>query len=119
MSLAPSQTATRIPRLRDRLGDAGCDALLVTRLVNVRYLTGFTGSAGMLLVLPDDVVLATDGRYRDQSAEQLAESRMRDRFRPILREAIQDVGLVAANPPEAVAQQKIVEELLDRLKSSG
>ena len=72
MSLAPSQTATRIPRLRDRLGDAGCDALLVTRLVNVRYLTGFTGSAGMLLVLPSDVVLTTDGRYRDQSAEQLA-----------------------------------------------
>jgi Xaa-Pro aminopeptidase len=44
----------------------------VTHLVNVRYLTGFTGSAGLLLVLPDEVVFTTDGRYRDQAAEQLA-----------------------------------------------
>jgi Xaa-Pro aminopeptidase len=70
--VVPSQTAGRVPRLRERLGDAGCDAVLVTRLVNVRYLTGFTGSAAMLLVLPDELVLTTDGRYRDQSAEQLA-----------------------------------------------
>jgi Xaa-Pro aminopeptidase len=54
------------------LADAGCDALLVTNLVNVRYLTGFTGSAGLLLLLPDESVLTTDGRYRDQAAEQLA-----------------------------------------------
>jgi Xaa-Pro aminopeptidase len=54
------------------MADAGCEALLVTNLVNVRYLTGFTGSAALLLVLPDNVVLTTDGRYRDQAAEQLA-----------------------------------------------
>ena len=67
-----ADTAGRVGRLRERFADAGCDALLVTRLVNVRYLTGFTGSAGLLLVLPDELVLTTDGRYRDQSAEQLA-----------------------------------------------
>jgi Xaa-Pro aminopeptidase len=64
--------AGRLGRLRPRLSDAGCEALLVTNLVNLRYLTGFTGSAGLLLVLPDEVVLTTDGRYRDQAAEQLA-----------------------------------------------
>jgi Xaa-Pro aminopeptidase len=42
----------------------------VTRLVNVRYLTGFTGSNAALLVSPDVVVLATDGRYTTQAAEQ-------------------------------------------------
>jgi Xaa-Pro aminopeptidase len=62
---------SRLPRLRARLDDAGCDALLVTHLTNIRYLTGFTGSAGLLLVLPDDALLVTDGRYRDQSREQL------------------------------------------------
>ncbi len=66
------QVPTRVPRLRARLHDAGCDALLVTHMVNIRYLTGFTGSAGLLLVRPDDLLLVTDGRYRDQSAEQLA-----------------------------------------------
>ena len=62
----------RVPRLRARLGEAGCDALLVTNLVNIRYLTGFTGSAAYLLVLPDDLLFVTDGRYRDRSAEELA-----------------------------------------------
>jgi Xaa-Pro aminopeptidase len=57
--------------VRDALGEAGCDALLVTKLVNIRYLTGFTGSAAMLLVSSDAMMLITDGRYRDQAAEQL------------------------------------------------
>ena len=63
--------AGRVPRLRGRLAEAGCDALLVTRLVNIRYLTGFTGSAALLLVRPDDLLFVTDGRYRDQSALEL------------------------------------------------
>lgn len=63
--------AGRLPRLRERFAEAGCDALLVTNLTNIRYLTGFSGSAGLLLVLPDEAVLVTDGRYQTQSAEQL------------------------------------------------
>ena len=48
------------------------DALLVTSLTNIRYLTGFTGSAGLLFVLPEDAaVLVTDGRYGTQAGEQL------------------------------------------------
>ena len=46
--------------------------MLVTDLVNVRYLSGFTGSNAALLIRVDDEtpVLATDGRYRTQAAEQ-------------------------------------------------
>ena len=46
--------------------------MLVTDLINVRYLSGFTGSNGALLVFADDrePVLATDGRYRTQAAAQ-------------------------------------------------
>ncbi len=46
--------------------------MLVTDLINVRYLSGFTGSNGALLVFADDrePVLATDGRYRTQAAQQ-------------------------------------------------
>jgi Xaa-Pro aminopeptidase len=46
--------------------------MLVTDLVNVRYLSGFTGSNAALLVFADDrgAVLATDGRYRTQAAQQ-------------------------------------------------
>jgi Xaa-Pro aminopeptidase len=46
--------------------------LLITDLVNVRYLTGFTGSNAALLIRAGDAtpVLATDGRYRTQAAQQ-------------------------------------------------
>ncbi|MGH9157964.1 MAG: M24 family metallopeptidase [Acidimicrobiales bacterium] len=71
-ALVPMEIAARLPRLRARLAEAECDALLVTNLFNIAYLTGFTGSAGILLVLADGVVLATDGRYGHQSSEQLA-----------------------------------------------
>jgi Xaa-Pro aminopeptidase len=72
MTLPAMDVAGRIGRLRERFEPAGVEALLVTRLANIRYLTGFTGSAARVLLLPDEVVLVTDGRYRDQAAEQLA-----------------------------------------------
>src|SRR5688500_19139287 len=64
--------AGRIDRLRALFPEAGIDALFVNRLVNIRYLTGFTGSAALLLVGPDEVLFVTDGRYQDQAADQLA-----------------------------------------------
>ncbi|MCV7082535.1 M24 family metallopeptidase [Mycolicibacterium insubricum] len=50
----------------------GLDAMLVSDLDNVRYLSGFTGSNAALLVYADDrgAVLATDGRYRTQATAQ-------------------------------------------------
>ncbi|HXY42695.1 MAG TPA: Xaa-Pro peptidase family protein [Acidimicrobiales bacterium] len=69
--LPPMDVAGRMGRLRDRLAEASCDALLVTGLINVRYLTGFSGSAGMLLVTQEGALLVSDGRYRDQAREQL------------------------------------------------
>jgi Xaa-Pro aminopeptidase len=54
---------------------AGIDgALLVVDLNNIRWLTGFSGSAGTLIVRPDDMVLVVDGRYGDQAREQIKNS---------------------------------------------
>ncbi len=63
--------AGRLDRLRTTFDAHEIDALVVTTLANVRYLTGFTGSAGVLTVTADAAVLTTDGRYRTQSAEQV------------------------------------------------
>ena len=70
-------TAARRDALRALVADCGLDALLVTTLVNVRYLTGFTGSAGQLLVTADADrdVFVTDGRYDTQSAAQVPDVR--------------------------------------------
>ena len=66
----PDIHGPRRDRLRQVLADRDAPAVLVTGLVNVRYLSGFTGSHGALLITPDKVVLATDGRYDVQAAQQ-------------------------------------------------
>ncbi|HUR17411.1 MAG TPA: Xaa-Pro peptidase family protein [Acidimicrobiales bacterium] len=71
-ALPAMDVAGRAVRLREQLDGAGCEAFLVTTPTNIRYLSGFSGSAGLLLVLADEMVLCTDGRYKSQSAEQLA-----------------------------------------------
>lgn len=71
--------ASRRAALRAALADRGLDALLVTDLLNIRYLTGFTGSNAALLVATDDdesrTVVCTDGRYVTQIAEQVPDLR--------------------------------------------
>ncbi|MBY8848118.1 Xaa-Pro peptidase family protein [Saccharothrix longispora] len=65
---------TRRAALRATLRQRELDALLVTNLLNVRYLTGFTGSNAALLVPADpdaDAVFCTDGRYRTQAEAQV------------------------------------------------
>jgi Xaa-Pro aminopeptidase len=76
-SLPPLDVSGRLDRLRPLFDTAGpdgqpVDALLVTTPANIRWLSGFTGSAGLLLVTRRRAVLTTDGRYRTQSVEQVA-----------------------------------------------
>ena len=96
-ALPPMDVAARVGRLRAGLDAAGCDALLVTHLVNVRYLTGFTGSAGLLLVTGDDLLFVSDGRYRDQAAEQLDAAGVRARIEITGTEQRQVVALAVAD----------------------
>jgi Xaa-Pro aminopeptidase len=71
---APLDIAARLPRLRAALAEQDLPALLVTKLENIRYLTGFTGSAALLYVDAASALFVTDGRYRTQSTEQLTEA---------------------------------------------
>lgn len=77
-TLPPMDVAGRVGRVREALAGTA-PALLVTKQVNVRWLTGFTGSAGMVLVAPDRVLLVTDGRYEAQASDQLAAAGLADR----------------------------------------
>lgn len=62
----------RAQRVADRLEEAGADALLVTGPVNVRWLTGFTGSSGLVLIgSGGQRTFVTDFRYLSQAADQL------------------------------------------------
>jgi len=64
----------RLAALRDALARADLDALLITSLPNVRYLTGFSGSNALLVVTAKDCVLLTDFRYATQVQEELGTS---------------------------------------------
>ena len=70
-ALPPILVRGRLDRLRAAFDQHEVEALVVTTLPNIRYLTGFSGSAGVLAVTRDAALLTTDGRYRTQSAEQL------------------------------------------------
>jgi len=62
--------AQRLSTLRETLRDRGLDAFLVSSPENRRYFSGFTGTAGYLLVSQDQAVLATDFRYVEQAGQQ-------------------------------------------------
>ena len=60
----------RLERLRGVLGEEGLDAILISAPENRRYLSGFSGSAGYLLISSSDAVLVTDFRYIEQAGRQ-------------------------------------------------
>jgi Xaa-Pro aminopeptidase len=61
----------RAARLEERLAERELDALVVTNLVNVRYLTGYTGTNGVAIVGAGKRLFFTDFRYMTQAAEQV------------------------------------------------
>jgi Xaa-Pro aminopeptidase len=90
--LPPIDVSARGSALRERLVEL--DALIVTDLTNLRWLTGFTGSNGVGVVLPDRTVVVTDGRYGEQAQRQLADSGC-DGDVEVGRTAAEIVGIVA------------------------
>ncbi len=74
-----------------KLQEPGLDALLVTGLHNVRYLTGFTGSSAALLLYRDArAVFYTDPRYAVQSRQQV-DCRVKIAKGPLARQVLQDI----------------------------
>lgn len=70
--------AQRLDAVRQNLKALRLDALLVTFLPHVRYLTGFSGSNGLVFVTSRNQWFFSDGRYRSQSAQEVK------RFRRII-----------------------------------
>lgn len=60
----------RLLELQRRMEDKGLDTLIITSPYNRRYMSGFTGSAGYLLITLEHALLITDFRYIDQANEQ-------------------------------------------------
>lgn len=89
----PMEFPRRTERLRKMMNEASWDGLVVTNLTNIRYLTGFTGSAGILLVTAEELVFVSDGRYRDQAAAEIQATGIECR-----------IEIVAADPDGCIAE---------------
>lgn len=63
----------RLDRLRASLGEQGLDALIVSHLPNVRYLTGFTGTSALVVIGNREPVLYSDFRYQEQAAQEVGD----------------------------------------------
>ena len=61
----------RIELIRKKLAAENLDALIVTNMPQVRYLTGFSGSSGVLVLTPKGADFVTDFRYNDQAKAQV------------------------------------------------
>ena len=79
---------SRTDRLVDLLRTRDLDSLLVTDLLNVRYLTGFTGTNGACIVTPDERLFFTDFRYVEQARAQVPEYEREEVGRDMLGELL-------------------------------
>lgn len=68
--------AQRRRRLNEILAQRKLDALLITHLPNIRYLIGFTGSAGVLVSVGGRLTFFTDGRYTAQAGDEVQGARV-------------------------------------------
>lgn len=69
--------AARLANLRQKMRERKLDSLLVSSLSNVRYLTGFTGSSGAVLLTPEQTLFFTDSRYDLQSHAEVRGAKVR------------------------------------------
>jgi Xaa-Pro aminopeptidase len=86
----------RVARLGRELDSLDAQALLVTNLTNVRYLTGFSGSNGQVLVTPDGARFMTDGRYRARARDLVKAADVSvytNRMTDVLKPLVEDSGI--------------------------
>ena len=70
----PDRRQARLAALGERLTSAKIDALLLTSLPNIRYLTGFSGTSAIAVATPSEIRLITDFRYETQVADEVGDA---------------------------------------------
>lgn len=86
----------RVEGVRRRMAEESLEAVFITYLPNVRYLSGFTGSAAVLCITPRQAWILTDFRYWEQAARQAPDFTLyrlpSRRFVEVLPEFLKEIG---------------------------
>ena len=111
-TLPPLSVAGRVDRLRAVMVERELDGFVVSDMPSVRWLTGFTGSAGTAVVTADRALFWTDGRYFLQAAEQLKGfelMKMDQPGVPDLEEWARKAGVVVGVDPSLISLSAAAE----------
>ena len=81
----------KLEKLRKAIQESQVDGLLITNEFNRRYMTGFTGTAGVAIVSQNDAVFITDFRYTEQAKKQVKEFRIVEQREVLLKEVAKQV----------------------------
>ncbi|MFD1018714.1 M24 family metallopeptidase [Thalassobacillus hwangdonensis] len=82
---------SKLTQLKQKLSDSNVEALLITSEKNRRYISGFTGSSGAVLVSKDKAILITDFRYTEQAGEQAQGFEVIEHKIPLVEEVAEQV----------------------------
>jgi len=116
-------TTNRIDCLREQLDKHNLDALFVSSPenaspVNRRYLSGFTGTSGYLLVTKDDAIIATDFRYYEQAEQQAKAFRLHksvgatDKWLPAMLEGLGGKRVAFESPHVSYQHYRAVRKIV-------
>jgi Xaa-Pro aminopeptidase len=101
----------RLTEVRRLMEEKNLPALLIVQAENRRYLSGFTGDAGMLVITLEHAILSTDFRYWEQAAKQApdfmiyqAKGRMRDYLPGLIEAAGKPLRIAFESATVTVAQ---------------
>jgi len=85
----------KLMKLREQMQKRELDSLLVTNPYNLRFITGFTGTAGLALITPNDAWFITDFRYTEQAGEQVTEFKVVQAQKGLIDEVARIAGEAA------------------------
>jgi len=119
MAYADTRFATRRRALSAKLAGMRIDEMLVTNLIHVRYLSGFSGSNAALVLAKDlTATICTDGRYTTQIAEEvpdieavIAQIAEKDGYHLILNATKGTRASVVYNSPTIDITSRVLQDL--------
>lgn len=105
----------RQEKLKNILADKGLDGMFISYLTNVRYISGFTGSAGSCMVTPGGQYFFSDGRYTEQAGDEVKGFDIRIGTHDHLKTA-KDEGLVSNGLNLAFEKERVSVSQFEEMK---
>jgi Xaa-Pro aminopeptidase len=76
----------KLTKLRESFAENQIDAFLITSGYNRRYITGFTGTAGVAIITNEKAMFITDFRYAQQAQKEITGFEILQHTKPIMEE---------------------------------